>query len=104
MNYLSDWFWQNVVPNLVADTMLGLAVLAWKHRRALYRKPVLLSAASGGKSGAAATPRVYKDVDLSWNVYSRASKDADLRWRVEAPTPSLARRLEELATWYLHVS
>jgi hypothetical protein len=29
---------------------------------------------------------------------------ADLRWKVEAPTPSLARRLEDLAAWYLNVS
>jgi hypothetical protein len=31
-------------------------------------------------------------------------KDLDLRWRVKAPTPSLARRLEDLVAWYLNVS
>lgn len=77
---------------------------AWKHRRALYRKPVLLSAASGGKSGAGATLTVGKAVDLRYDVHGLAGISRELRWNVESPTPSLARRLEDLALWYLHVS
>jgi hypothetical protein len=36
--------------------------------------------------------------------FTTVRKDLDLRWRVEAPTPSLARRLEDLVAWYLNVS
>ena len=53
-------------------------------------RTVYISAASGGRSSATATLTVRKDTDL--------------RWKVEAPTPSLARRLEELVAWYIHVS
>ncbi len=72
--------------------------------RARTRQPVYISGASGGSSSATATLTVGKSADTRWNVLQKVGKSIDLRWNVEAPTPSLARRLEELASWYLHVS
>jgi hypothetical protein len=93
---------------LVEDAVwAGLAfgvAYARKHRKVLYRKQVLASATMEGKGAVGATGRVVKHTDLRWNVHSRVGKDLDLRWRVEVPNPSLARRLEDLALWYLHVS
>lgn len=87
------------------------AIAAWKYREAIARKfstsPTIvflkgaesdeitgtlhaISAASSGSSDATATLTVGSERTALWNI--------------EAPTPSLARRLEELAAWYLHVS
>jgi len=37
-------------------------------------------------------------------VHITVASERQILYNVEAPTPSLARRLEELASWYLHVS
>jgi hypothetical protein len=102
MNHVPDWFWQNVISDFFTEG-LGLALwLAWKYRKQLADKlrrstpqPVVLSAQG------IATPRSRSSASGTLTV----SKDCmDLRGNVEAPTPSLTRRLEELASWYLHVS
>ncbi len=94
MNDVPDWLWQGIATNLIADSLVAAGWLAWKYRHILLDKlaqqPVLISAAGGSIGDSAVT--------------LTAGADADLRWKVEAPTPSLARRLEELASWYLHVS
>jgi hypothetical protein len=72
-------------------------VWAWIHRKAILstlrirnQQPVLLSGTVEGGGTFEGTLTVGKSVEARWNV--------------EAPTPSLARRLEELASCYLHVS
>ena len=104
MNFIPDRLWQELAGDAIW-TSIGFGVAqAWKHRKATQRKPVLLSGVAGGKSTVGGTLRVVKDVDLRWSVRQTVGKDVDLRWNIEAPTPSFARRLEELASWYLHVS
>lgn len=39
-----------------------------------------------------------------WDVRANVGSERTASWNVKAPTPSPARRLEELASWYLHVS
>jgi hypothetical protein len=53
------------------------------------RQPVLLSGEISGSGSMEGTLTVGSERQILYNV--------------EAPTPSLARRLEDLASWYLHV-
>jgi len=91
MNYIPDWLWQNLVADFVRDSLVAAAWLAWKYRRTISNAVTatpqsdVIHVASGGP----AMPR-------SGTPMMRVSKDAPLRWRVEAPTPSLVRRFEEL--------
>ncbi len=92
---IPDWLWQNVVADLLTEGLPLTVWLAWHHREAILsklgrRQPVLLSGTVEGGGTFDGTLTVGKSVDL--------------RWKVEAPTPSLARRLEDLAAWYFHVS
>lgn len=80
------------------------AVAKYQEKRRNNREPMLLSGAGEGSGSMEGTLTVGASVDSRWNVLQTAGKSVDLRWNVEAPTPSLARRLEELAAWYLHVS
>ncbi len=80
------------------------AITKYHETRPDDREPVLLSGEMGASGGMEGTPTVVKSLDLRWNVLQTVGKSADLRWKVEAPTPSPARRLEELTSWYLHVS
>jgi hypothetical protein len=66
------------------------AVTKYGKSRAMQRKPVLLSGTIQGKSTVEGTLTVEKALDTRWNA--------------ETLTLSLARRLEELVSWYLHVS
>ena len=95
MTDLAETILSGILTGLAADALWESGKWAWKHREAILsklgkRQPVLLSGAIEGGSTFDGTLTVGKSVDL--------------RWKVEAPTPSLARRLEELASWYLHVS
>jgi hypothetical protein len=109
---IPDWLWRELVGNAVWEIPTVLVPLAWKYRKVIMNtlglkaerrvinlqpltlhakaQPVLLSGTIEGKSTLDGTLTVGKSVDLRWNV--------------EAPTPSLARRLEELASWWLHIS
>jgi len=77
---------------------------AIKTYQARTPQAVILSAVGEGYGEGAATLTVGKFVDTRWNVLQTLGKSVEARWNVEAPTPSLARRLEELASWYLHIS
>jgi hypothetical protein len=68
------------------------------------RPPVLISAQAVGSGSATATLTVGKSVEARWNVLQTVGSERQLLWNVEASKSSLARRLEELAAWYLHVS
>ena len=99
----------------IADVAAAMAIIhyslkATKWAVAKYqekrrnREPVLLSGEVGASSGMEGTLTVGASVEARWNVLQTVGKSVDLRWNVEEPKPSLARRLEELAAWYLHVS
>jgi hypothetical protein len=77
-----DWLWQGLLENAIWTGIVFSAAWVWKRRRAMQGKPVYVSATIQGKSTVEATATVKKSLR----------------------TPSLARRLEELASWYLHVS
>jgi hypothetical protein len=79
------------------------AITKYQEQRANNRNPVLLSGEVGASGGMEGTLTVGKSVGARWNVLQTVGKSIDLRWSFEAPTPSLARRLEELASWLLHV-
>jgi hypothetical protein len=102
MANVPNWLWQELVADAIWTGIAFGAAWTLKNRREILTK--LRSTTS--------SPRQGQYVDLSGVSTGRSSatgvltisKDLDLRWNVEAPTPSLARRLEELASWYLHVS
>jgi hypothetical protein len=81
-----DWLWQELLGEATWKAILtGSAFIAgWalKRRRAMQGKPVLVSATIQGKSTVEGTATVEQSLG----------------------TPSLARRLEEFVSWYLHVS
>ena len=91
---IPDWLWQNTETNLLEEVAAFMpivhytikaarwAVTKYGKSRAIQGKPVYVSATIQGKSTVEATSTVKKSLG----------------------TPSPARRLEELASWYLHVS
>jgi hypothetical protein len=93
-----DWLWQNIVSEFLADGLkvAAIGLLAWIYRKLMLmqRKPVTIS---------------MKPANLTAEgqpVYVSASIQAKSTVKATATVvkPSLARRLEELAAWYLHVS
>jgi hypothetical protein len=111
MSDLTETILTGILTGLAADAMWESGKWAWKNRARIRSRlessnpqPVLLSGEADGSGGMEGTLTVGKSVDVRWNVLQTVGKSVDLRWRVEVPTPSLAGRLEELASWYLHVS
>jgi hypothetical protein len=66
------------------------ALTKYQEKRVNSPAPVLLSGEVSGSFGMEGTLTVGSERQILYNV--------------EAPTPSFARRLEDLAAWYLHVS
>ncbi len=107
MDNVPDWLWQAAVANLLTDA-LGLAAwLVWKNRKKIAAKvrgsvtvelPALTLHASSPPPQVRSFPPTLRTVGSS----------IDLRWNVEAPTPSLTKRLAdeglELVSWYLRLS
>jgi hypothetical protein len=98
MNDVPDWLWQGIATNLLADSLVAAGWLAWKYRGAiaqtLSRQPVVKNSAAHLKMSFSLSGHPVK--------VTVASERLSL-YDIEAPTPSLARRLEDLAAWYLHV-
>jgi hypothetical protein len=94
MSDVPDWLWQGLAVWAAGKSLEW----AWIHRKVIADK----------------LSRTPEDIVINLQpltlraeaqpVSVTVGKSVDLRWKVEAPTPSLARRLEELASWYLHVS
>lgn len=105
------WLIQELAGN-AAWTAVGFgAAYAWKYREAIATKlrrsiPQTLHVYGIPSQQSIGEPTITAgaSAQLNWSVRGLAGKSIDLRWNVESPTPSLARRLEELAAWYLHVS
>jgi|SRR5215211_3212997 len=93
-----DWLWQNIVSDLLADGLKAAAIglLAWLYRKLMLmqRKPVTISMKPANLT-AEATP-----VLVSATIQGRST----VRATATVEKTSLARRLEELVSWYLHVS
>jgi hypothetical protein len=94
---LAETILTGILTGLAADALWESGKWAWIHREAILdalktmnREPVLLSGTMAAEGSFEGKLTVSNRQGSSWNV--------------EAPTPSLARRLEELASWYLHVS
>jgi hypothetical protein len=111
MNDVPDWLWQELAADAIWTSIAVGAAWTLRNRReiiaklrSITRQPVYISAVGEGNGDAVATLTAGATLDAGWNNYQTTASSADLSWRVEAPTPSLARRLEELASWYLHVS
>jgi hypothetical protein len=101
-----DWLWNG----LIVAASWEAAMWAWKNREDIRNRlehiPKLTTVSMNPANLNAEASKLTAGVtaDLSWNNYQTAGASADLRWKVEASTPSLTRRLEDLAAWYLHVS
>ena len=97
-----DGLWQGFVENAIWAGVSFCAALEWKHRRMsagnLERSPedvvVHLQPLTLRAEAQPMQVTVSDKLGITDNVLTTVSKGA----------PSLARRLEELAAWYLHVS
>ena len=90
-----DWLWQNIVSDLLADGFKAAAIglLAWMYRRLnTIRTPPKPTLTAGTQA------------QILYDVRGLAGTERHILYNVEAVKPSLARRLEDLAAWYLHVS
>ncbi len=115
---MSDLHWlvQELAGELAGNaawTAVGVgAAYAWKYRSYLadklkskpqdiivHAQPLTLRA-----EARPALITVGSERTASWDELASVGSERTILWNVEAPTPSLARRLEELAAWYLHVS
>jgi len=99
-----DWLWQGLVEEATSKAIwAGIAFSAgwaWKKREAIaqrLRRPHHITRTVTDKLGVTDTAR-----DGGGTL--TAGTQAQILYNVEAPTPSLARRLEDLVAWYLHVS
>ena len=93
-----DWLWQNIVSDLLADGLKAAAIglLAWIYRKLMLmqRKPVTISMNPANLKAEGQPVYVSASIQAKSTVKATAT----------VVKPSLARRLEELAAWYLHVS
>jgi hypothetical protein len=93
-----DWLWQNIVSDLLADALKAAAIglLAWIYRKLMLmqRKPVTISMNPANLTAEGQPVYVSASIQAKSTVKATAT----------VIKPSLARRLEELAAWYLHVS
>ncbi len=98
MTDLAESILTGILTGLAADAMWESGKWAWKHRRMiadkLRRTPedIVIHVQPLTLSAEIQPARITVD------------KSVDLGWKDESPAPSLARRLEDLAAWYLHVS
>ena len=97
-----DWLWQGLLVEAIWTGIVGGAAWAWKHRRMsagkLKRTPedvvVPLQPLTLRAEAQPMHVTVSDKLGMTDNVLTTVSKGA----------PSLVRRLEELAAWYLRVS
>jgi hypothetical protein len=97
-----DWLWQELAADAIW-TSIGLgAAWAWKQRKEIAGKLRFSNLKLGRQ---VISPYGAPSTERAGTPTLTASAAADLRWKVEAPTPSLAKRLTdegiELASWYM---
>jgi hypothetical protein len=98
MTDLAETILTGILTGLAADALWESGKWAWKHRQKFADK----------------LRRTPEDIVINLQPLTlhaevqpariTVGSERRLLWNIEAPTQSLARRLEELATWYLHVS
>jgi len=98
---IPDWLWQGLVEDAVWWGIAFSAAWAWKNRERirhrLGRNPkTIIISMNPANLTAEATPVL---MSATIQAMSTAKATATVK-----NTSSLARRLEELAAWYLHVS
>src|SRR3712207_1984159 len=109
MNHVPDWLWQELAADAIWTSIAFSFAWAYRNREAILRKlgkrqPVLLSGTVGSSAGMEGALTVGTERHIPYDVRSLIGSEGQVLFNVEAPTPSLTRRLEELVTWYLHVS
>jgi ketosteroid isomerase-like protein len=98
---IPDWLWQGLVEDAVWWGIAFSAAWAWKnrerirHRLERNRKTVTISMNPANLTAEATPVLVSAAIQAKSTVKATATVEN---------TPSLARQLEELAAWYLHVS
>ena len=105
------WLVQELTGQALWAAIGGGGWLAWKYRDAIVRKLPkrnvivhLTGAESDELVGTLVSASGASNSTSHATASATVSKDLKGLWNVEAPTPSFARRLEEFAAWYLHVS
>jgi hypothetical protein len=98
-----DWLRQNIATNLLTEGLIAALLLAWKYRewirhRLEPNRDITISMNPANLT-AEATP-----VLLSATIQGKSTVEATATVEKSRGTPSLARRLEELVSWFLHVS
>ena len=98
MNDLAETVLTGILSGLAADILWDSGKWAWRNRQdiavRLGRSPrdIVINL----------QPLTLRAEAQPINV--TVGSERQILYNVEAPTPSLARRLEELGSWYLHVS
>jgi hypothetical protein len=98
---IPDWLWQGLVADAVWCGIAFSAAWAWKNRESIRhrlernRKTIIISMNPANLTAEATPVLVSATIQAKSTVKATATVEN---------TPSLARRLEELAAWYLHVS
>ena len=105
------WLLQELAGEAVWTALLISGAWVYKNRNHIRnklvgrnRQPVLLSGEVSGSSGMEGTLTVGSERQILYDVRALAGSERRIVYNVETPTPSLVKRLEELASWYLHVS
>jgi hypothetical protein len=98
-----DWLWQNITTDLLTEGLIAALLLAWKYRewirhRLEHNRDVTISMNPANLT-AEATP-----VLVSATIQGKTTVRATATVEKSRGTLSFARRLEELVSWYLHVS
>lgn len=103
-----DWLWKG----LVVAASWEAAKWVWKNREEIASKlsrtpeDIVINAQPLALHAELRPARLAVVSQRHSSYAIRVGEESTRRssYRIEAPTPSLARRLEELAAWYLHVS
>ena len=98
---IPDWLWQGLVEDALWWGIAFSAAWAWKNRERIHHrlecngKTVTISMNPANLTAEATPVLVSATIQAKSTVKATATVEN---------IPSLARRLEELAAWYLHVS
>jgi hypothetical protein len=109
------WLVQELTGEAVWTALALSAALAWKNREAIaqrLRRPRDIPRTVTDRLGLTDTVTLTgggtltagTQAQILYDVRALAGTERQILYNVEAAKPSLARRLEDLAAWYLHVS
>ena len=93
MSDLTETILTGILTGLAADALWESGKWAWKNKADIRERVI-------GKP----TLTAGTQAQILYDVRGLAGTERQIVYNVEAAKPSLARRLEDLAAWYLHVS